>query len=269
MSINTKKFNLILSLGGSCFAAHNIQYRNLRYCSMPFDWLFIKDETPIIKLEECFRNDFKDFMKQENLVELQGDEKGYDDNGHYQYKDSYTQYRTIHAFNKPATDDKEYKRVKKIINKRISRMYNFLHKSEAVMLVLDSSCDVNFDTLLKLKNTIKEKFNIKHIEIHHIQFATNEDLINHNDDIYIYKIKRARNNYDIAKTNYEWNFLDDIELDSLTAFRVKIFGFELLKIDKIKKGFSFYFLSGINTLFRVQAYLLGIRIDICVGRVRI
>lgn len=263
-----KKFNLILSLGGSCFAAHNIQYRNLRYCSMPFDWFFIRSEVPIIRLAECFKNDFKDFMKQENLVELVGDERGDDNNGHYQYKDTYSEYRTIHAFNKPATDNNEYKRVKKVIDKRINRMYKLLQKSKSVMLVLDSRCDVHFETLLNLKNIIKEKFNIEHIEIHHIQFGANENMNDCNDDIYMYKVARNLNNYDISKTNYEWNFLDDIELESLFAYKIKLFNIELLKIDRIKKGFSFYFLSRMNTLFRIQMYILGLRFDICLGKVR-
>lgn len=267
MSTN-KKFDLIISLGGSCCSAHNIQYRNLRYCSMPFDWLFIKDEIPIIKLEECFRNDFKDFMKQENLVELVGDERGNDDNGHYQYKDTYTLYHTIHAFNKPASDNQEYKRVKKIIDKRIARMYSMLKKSKSVMLVVDSHYNIRYETLFKLKETVKEKFNIENIEIHHLQYSADENINSSENNVHIHKITRGTNIYDIAKTNFEWNFLDDIELNSLTAHKLQIGNFKLLIIDRIKKGFAIYFLPKINTIFRIQAYLFGLRLDICLGKVR-
>ena len=56
-----KTYDLVCSLGGNCTVAHNLFYRNKRYFSLPFDWLYMENETPVFKLAECFKNDFKDF----------------------------------------------------------------------------------------------------------------------------------------------------------------------------------------------------------------
>lgn len=264
-----KQFNIIISLGGSCCTAHNIRYRNLRYCSMPFDWLFIKNETPISKLIDCFNNNFKEFMQQKNLVELVGDERGTDCAGHYQYKDLFTEYRTIHDFKKPANDNKEFNRVKKIYDRRIKKMYNYLNKSQSVMFVIDSNCPISITILQELRETIKTKFHIEYVEIHSLQFESHTDEEICSEGVYIQKITRKRNSYDIEKTNYEWKFLDNIILKTLTSINICIRNFPLLVIDKIKKGYSFHFFPKINTLFRVYFYFLGFRLDLCFGKVRL
>lgn len=127
MGNKNKKFDLIFSIGGSCASASQLKYRNLRYCSLLFDWFFTRSEMPFLRLCECFKSDFKDFFLQKNLVELFGDERGKDSGGHFQCKDTYSENRAIHLFNKPASDNSEYKRVKKILNNRIKRLYKLIH----------------------------------------------------------------------------------------------------------------------------------------------
>ena len=60
-------FHKVISLGGSCQVAHQLNRRHLRQDSFPYDWLFscCDDE----KFIESFENDLADWMRWENLKE--------------------------------------------------------------------------------------------------------------------------------------------------------------------------------------------------------
>ena len=43
-----KEYDLIFSLGGSCAAACQLDRRKLRFCSLPLDYTFYKNEPHIL-----------------------------------------------------------------------------------------------------------------------------------------------------------------------------------------------------------------------------
>lgn len=238
MSNKNKKFDLIFSLGGSCASASQLKYRNLRYCSLPFDYFFTNNEETFTKLIECFKDDFKQFFLQKNLAELTGAERGNDNSGCVQYKDIYTGYRAIHLFKKPAIDEKEYNRVKKVLNRRINRLYKLLFASKQVMILLDTNHNVNISILEELIKLLKEKFCIEHIILNFVQFESKISELECIGDINIYKLTRERNFYDFAMTNYIWSFLDNIKVKKYNDIQLNLFKFPILTLKKIKKGLA-------------------------------
>ena len=49
-----RHYDLIVSLGANCSAAHNLRYRNMRPFSLPLDWVYIENDKPIKWLINAF-----------------------------------------------------------------------------------------------------------------------------------------------------------------------------------------------------------------------
>ena len=128
------KYDLIVSLGGNCATAIHLRERGLRMFSLPLDYVFMVDEKPIKYLCEVFRNNFENFCKKENLVELQGDERGDDRTGKMQYKDEYTGFRLIHHFVRPIEEPGAYEEAKEILNRRINRLLSKIEQHKKYYL---------------------------------------------------------------------------------------------------------------------------------------
>lgn len=256
-----KKYDLIFSLGGSCASAHNLRKRHLRFCSFPLDWCFFADESVLSNLNKCFQEDFKNFFLQENLVELNEDEKGDDGGGHIQYKDIYTGYRFIHVFDKPATDTKYYQKIKNIVDKRIKRLYKQLKKAQKVLLLLDTNFEVKYEILENLIKTIKEKFDIAEVSVYWLELNSKTNNVIEINNVTHAQTTRDYNDYDAqVGTNWEWAFLDEIKIDRHLK--------EIVDIHRIKKGVLINILGCINTLFNIEIYFLGFRFQFCLGRNR-
>jgi len=58
------QFEHVVSLGYQCMTAHFIRETGLRRHMSPFDWLF---STPLV-VEHCMKDEFADFLDQENYV---------------------------------------------------------------------------------------------------------------------------------------------------------------------------------------------------------
>ena len=71
------KYDLIVSLGGNCSAAHNLRFRGLRPVSLPFDCVYLVDEQPIRFSIKESGDGFPNLLKRENLVEVRPGERGY------------------------------------------------------------------------------------------------------------------------------------------------------------------------------------------------
>lgn len=263
MNSDKKEYDLACSLGGSCASAHNLFYRKMRYVSLPFDWLFLVEQKTIEKLIECFNNDFSNFLLKENLEELKGEERG-NAGKYYQYKDKATGYRFIHFFDKPITNENSYKKVKEKFDKRIQRLYSLIEKSESILFLLDIKFPIDLDLIKRLENTLIEKFGNKKMDFVILEFNSTDDDIYLKDNVTVYKIKREINLYDFNETNFEWAFLDNIKI-SKNLFKPTL---QIISIKKIKKGYGIYILNQIPSILRIRLYIIGIRFDFCLGRVR-
>jgi len=148
-----KIYDIILSLGGSCAVANQLKERGLRLASYPFDWIFTKEPTSLERLADCFREDFVNWPKLENLVEIDEDER----NSHaakYQYRDAYTGFRFIHDFTEPKERCAEVVREKYL--RRIERLCLRLKEAKRIALCFDASYSGAREPLLALRSLILE-----------------------------------------------------------------------------------------------------------------
>lgn len=262
-----KSFDLIFSIGGSCASASQLKNRGFRFTSLPFDWLttFNPNDT-LTGLIKCFKDDFTNFLKQKNLVELTEDEKGDDNRGHIQCKDLVTQYHIIHCFKKHFNDKKEYARVKAIFDRRIKKLYNLLDKSNSVCILFDVNKNVNMDLVKELTEIIKEKFHINYIEFHTIKFKSDEI----EETEFVHATKRDRNLYDFSETNFIWAFLDNFAINKKKDKILSLGNIQILKVNKIKGGFSFSFFPKFAAIIRAKLSILGFAcLDVSIGKIKI
>lgn len=259
----SKKYDLICSLGGNCSAAHNLKIRGLRNFSLPFDWCYIKNEKPIEYLTEGFENGFKNFLLKKNLEELKGNEYNEAHVSCAQYKDSYTGYYFVNHFEKDKSLDDTYDFVYAKLRKRLNRLLEKIKQSQNILFLLSVNFGINIDSIMKLNSVLRDLYPDKNIEFICIAFNENKNEEIIYDNVKYKKYTRDVNVYDFINTNFEWAFLDDIQLRE-NKKRKK----ELFKAEKIKKGIKLKFLTMMTTILRVKIYIFGFRLDICVGKDR-
>lgn len=106
-------FDKIVSLGGSCQVAHQLKRLRLRFDSYPFDWVFSTNADRVIEL---MRNDFSEYLLEENLSELERE-----DSEHRSVLD--TRYGIIHqhVFPRDKSVSEAYSEVKATVDRRVER----------------------------------------------------------------------------------------------------------------------------------------------------
>ena len=212
MHTENKKYDLIISLGGNCAAAHNLRYRNLRPFSLPFDWVFIEDDTPISYLSEGVKDGFRNLCLFENLVEIT-DENLIGKHGKFlPYKDMYTGFNFVNHFDQKLINKNVYLPVYNKIRMRVSRLLNAFEKGSDFLFILSAKVPVSFDVIKKLSDVLKSKYPDKNFEFEILLFDSQKDEVQINENIKFNYIKRSLNLYDFHHTNFEWNFLDNVAL---------------------------------------------------------
>lgn len=156
-SIMEQHYDFVCSLGGSCAVAKQLKFKGLRKQSLPFDWLFHLDNTPLQYLSNAFQNNFKDFLQFDALRELTPEERG--DSTYFQYKDKISGYNFIHDF--PSPKEEIYKTVLKKYKRRIFRLQYNLFLSRNVLFILDSRYDCKIENLELIKKTVESKYGCK------------------------------------------------------------------------------------------------------------
>ena len=222
-----QEYDLIVSLGGNCMVANNMRYRDMRPFSLPFDWVFMDDEKPLIYLIEGFRDRFRNLLLKENLVKVSGNESH-----KIIYKDLYTGYHFPNHFKEEILTDQEYLKVYDKLNMRIDRMLNAIDKSKSILFILAKDLAFKEENILTLYKTLVEIYPNKNIYFRIMQFSAekNEEILL-NNNILICKYSREQNLYDFTKTNYEWAFLDEIKISNL---------FKTKKLSLFKKLFIMF-----------------------------
>jgi len=207
---NVKQYDLICSLGGNCAAAHNLLHCGLRKFSLPFDWLYILDDGPIYRLSECFENDFKNFCLKENMKPLpEGVNRSHLDRE--QYYDTYTGYRFVNHFSKKI-EDGGFPEVKKKITRRISRLLSYIEQGKDILFILATSFEFDLDSVIKLSQTLQEKWPDKNFSFEVLMFCSASDSMTTTGNITLRKYTRSMNNCDFCGFNNEWCFLYDLSL---------------------------------------------------------
>lgn len=259
----SKKYDLVFSIGGNCAAAHNLRFRGLRKFSLPFDWTYIKDESALYKLADEFENNFKNSLILKNLQELSKEEYSQDHNDKIQYKDLATGYYWVNHFSQKIDNNiKEYKKVKQKFDKRVTRLDNYIKKSQTILLLLSTNFSVNIEPCRYLINTLNKKYPNKIFDIKVSSFGCQNNTSIEEHNIIINHYQRELNLNDFIKTNIEWDFLNTINYNPILLKS----SFNLMIIEPKKRGFAIHLFPSIQTIFYIKIYFMGFRLQFVIGR---
>ncbi len=217
-NFDTSKYDFACSLGGNCAAAHNLLYRKLRFCSLPFDWVYIKDEKPLNMLIDGFPSKFDKFLLKENLVKL-ADNPTHPEK--VQYLDSYSGYIFANHFTK-TVENGGFDTVKMTFERRCCRLINMVKYAKKILFILSSSFELDCHAVFSLNTFLSKMYPNKKIDFQIIMFNCKSDTFENFGNITIRKFRRAENENDYITTNEEWNFLDNIKVSKI--FKYKLLG---------------------------------------------
>ena len=211
-----KEYDLIVSLGGNCYVAKQLQHRGMRPFSLALDWTAMKDVEPVQKLPSLIRNRFDGFCRYENMMEYAPPDRS-GKNINYMLQDRATGFLFVHHFHEPLSNREAFNSSRAIIEKRIKRLYYKVSSAKSVLFVLETYFAYDQRLLLDIYLSLKEAFPTTEIDLYAIQF--NADKAQHaklsdNVEIDAYQ-RRVDLCNDVYGTSYEWSFLDGIRITGL------------------------------------------------------
>lgn len=221
--IKTKRldFDEVISLGGCCNAATQLQHRGKRKYSLPLDWTLMVDTEPLKKLPELVRTRFAGFCQYENLAEY---EPPAQENKHVSCHvvDRATGFRHIHTFRPPFQDRKVFEESYRTIRRRVDRFYRIIGSAKHVLLVLSTAFTFETELIEAIYRAFQETFPSVEFEIVCIQFAAGKcemfDCAGGN--VHIARYERQLNIvYDNQLTAPEWCFMDNLAISGLKSYR--------------------------------------------------
>lgn len=197
-----KKYDLFYSIGTNCYTAKTLRSKGFRITSGPFDWIKNGSFDERINL---IVNDFEDFLNKEDL-KFNKDEA----NGQPYYANLKTDCHFIHDFSDKIPFDEDFISVKDKYDRRISRFYDYINKSQKTLLVWMSDKEiVAVDELIQAQKLLSEKFK-KNIDLLVIENDDNLKLgeckkqeINSNIVLFKTKIKNLFEEDDEIRTEVE------------------------------------------------------------------
>ena len=205
-----ERYDLICSLGGNCSAAHNLKFRNMRYYSLPFDRCYVTDEAPFRYLSKGFQNNFSDFFLKENLIQQEG-------NIHHPiiYRDSVSLYFFPHHLKATLDTPGSYESAASKMQRRIGRLLKKMKEAQSILFILATAFCFDIECIRELSATLNKLYPDKNIQFKVLQFDSPlPNSEEHLENIHLMRFSRLQNNYDFYKTNFEWAFLDSIEISS-------------------------------------------------------
>jgi len=208
------KYDIVLSLGGCCAVAAQLQRRGLRPKSYALDWVGGRyDPASISMLAYGFRNRFVDFCQRDHLQEsaivaLDGTLE----NGYFE-----TLYKTNlqHSFADKTANPDWYESSMKVMRRRIVRMFDDLSGAKTAYLILATYYDFEYSLAEDLHAVLRETFPELKFRMRVMMFGAKTGPYGVDDghgDIEIYRYQRDVCLYDMFKTSCEWSFMDDLEL---------------------------------------------------------
>ena len=214
MNNATEEYDAVVSLGGSCASCLNIRKRFLQTYAYPFDYVFCVDaQFQFRALAELFRTDFRDWLRRENIIPLEKEERGISDL--YQYKDRLTEYRYIHDFKRPVEAEGSYEEFLAKYQRRRERLYRKIEDSQKVLFVSDAVSRLKAADVRCLLGVLEKKWPGKTFDLAILNFGAEKDEIVDERHVKVVNLKRPKNNYDYFGMNYEWSYiLDSVKLSA-------------------------------------------------------
>ena len=247
------KYDLVLSLGGSCAVANQLKVRGLRLFSLPFDWLYCTSYHSLEALAIAFKNDFVYWMVDQNMEEMLASD--YEKNAaRFQYVDRLTGYRFIHDFSQPK--EVILHEVREKYQQRIHRLQEYLKCADSIALCFDSNfsnCEV---PLQMLRRILLEKFGEnKKIDCYWVEFAASSHAITQKDAWNHYQYTHAKPEYIFKEyPTFEFSFMDSFELTSKFKSENRMKG-RFFYLVRTHKGVRLWLLRFARPKFEIKMFL--------------
>ena len=207
------EYDLIVSLGGNCFVAKQLQHRGMRPFSLALDWVFMSEPRCVKELCGLLRSRFDGFCLYENIIEHDKPDR----EGHhmtYKFTDKKLGFGFVHHFHSPLSDRAGFDRDRATIGRRIDRIYEKVSSVKNVLFILENSFMVEEAVVMELYRTLCEVFPGVEVDLYSMQFNADEE--SHKDVAANVRISKYHRRGDVANdvygTSYEWEFLDGIRL---------------------------------------------------------
>jgi len=225
MSGNKETYDLVVSLGGNCAAAHNLRYKNLRTAAYPFDWTYFNSDEAVYKLVDGFKDSFNNYALKENFKELPINPEHPD---RIQYEDTYGKIVWANYFRYCENNDEDYAAVKEKLDRRFKRLIDEINKSNKILFIFSTSFQIKPDAFCYLSSCLNEIYPDKDIHIRILSFNCEKDCIYENQNVKLYCYQRKISFQDFSTTDKEWDFLDSIKLSGKFLYNLKRLGIKLL-----------------------------------------
>lgn len=210
------RYDLIVSMGGNCSVAHNLRLRGLRLASLPFDWVYLVDERPLRFWIEEAGCGFPNLLKRENLIEVKPGDKEYAATHAdcRQYIDLASGYRFVNHFHQTIEVPGEYEAVYATIRRRVNRLLSAFAHGGRFLLVLATPVAVPVDVLRTLLEVLSKSYGESQFDLRYLHFEQAQDSAprDFGGGLVVQNIQRKLNDYDFHKTNWEWSWLDELEV---------------------------------------------------------
>ncbi len=169
------RFDLVVSIGEDCACTSYLRRCMLQEFSYPFDWL---TKAPFANRIELILNDFSDFLKKEDLYQLEKPKNGDVDKKCDYWADKKYDFYFYHDFRVGEPFDDEYTKVKEKYARRIKRFYEQILNSKNVLFVWWSrNKHQNLDTINDYYVKLSQKFPNNSIYLLLIEYRENEEKI--------------------------------------------------------------------------------------------
>ena len=198
--------NIVISLGGCCKTADYIRQYKFNTWAYPFDWAL----TSFDSVYRTIKNDFKDFLKKENLIDLRFwnrklkiSQSHIDWGAQWVYDKKYD-FESVHDFKSGISIDEQLAGVQAKYARRIDRFYRALNSGKPVYLVRRGIKRIQ---AIALRNLLDKKFPFANYTI--IAFDDSDEIKRdwHLPRIKNYYLDDILYKYNSATQKYEYNFI--------------------------------------------------------------
>jgi hypothetical protein len=211
------EYDYVISLGGNCATASQLVHRGKRPFALPFDYTLMTNEQPIEYLIKGFKTRFDGFMTWEEVYEFEPPAEEFGKMA-FHIEDKKSNFRFIHLFYGKRFDREMFDVGKRIMMRRISRLYDVVEKSKRVLFVLQTSFTYELEIARRLRAVLVETFPGVEIELRIMQMgAENASTIIEDDGLLrFYTYPRPHNIvYDNQFTSVEWHWMDEMRVRTM------------------------------------------------------
>ena len=211
--VMNRHYDLILSLGASCAAAHNLKIRRLRPFALPLDWTYIVDDQPLRWLEQAWSTRFGGFCEWENLREIVPGDPEYNEFhvGHRKYIDTLTGFRFINHFVDSKPPEEAYLEGKAKLQRRVERLFEAFESQNDFLLVFGARNVADVDRLVAVRDALSRVYPGKRFDLESVEFNGGRDeIVRPAANVTLRRFARDWNAYDTEGKNFEWAFMDEL-----------------------------------------------------------